>query len=165
MAKIMLESLTSINLILPLTMTRVHLKMPESYLFSTELTIQVSDLNYGNHLANDKILSLTHEARIRFLKHLGYTEMNVEGAGLIMADAAIQFISQGFYGDELILKIAVTDISRAGFALLTLIQHKHTQKELARVKTGMVFFDYATQSVQKTPEGFTTKLSNTKETL
>lgn len=159
----MLESLTSINLILPLTMTRVHLNVPETFIFSTELTIQVSDLNYGNHLGNDKILSLAHEARIRFLKHLGYTEMDVAGAGLIMADAAIQFTSQGFYGDELILKLAVTDISRAGFALFTLIQHKHSQKELARVKTGMVFFDYATQSVQKIPERFTTQLSKLKE--
>ncbi|MBP6117077.1 MAG: thioesterase family protein [Neisseriaceae bacterium] len=144
-------------------MTRVHLNLPESFLFETALTIQVSDLNYGNHLANDKILSLAHEARIRFLKHLGYTEMDVEGAGLIMADAAIQFISQGFYGDELILKIAVTDTSRAGFSLFTLIQHQHTQKELARVKTGMVFFDYNTQSVQKIPEGFTSQLSRIKE--
>lgn len=157
----MLESLTSVNTILPLTMTRVHLNVPETFLFETELAIQVSDLNYGNHLANDKVLSLAHEARIRFLHHLGYTEMNVEGAGLIMADAAIQFISQGFHGDELILKIAVTDISRAGFALFTLIQHKHTQKELARVKTGLVFFDYTTQSVQKTPAGFIAQISRT----
>ncbi len=144
-------------------MTRVHLKVPEYFIFNTELTIQVSDLNYGNHLGNDKVLSLAHEARIRFLAQLGYTEMNVEGAGLIMADAAIQFMSQGFYGDELILKIAVTDTSRAGFSLFTLIQHKHSHKELARIKTGLVFFDYAKQSVQSIPEGFTTQLSTLKE--
>ncbi|MBP6562982.1 MAG: thioesterase family protein [Neisseriaceae bacterium] len=144
-------------------MTRVHLNIPEAFIFQTELTIQVSDLNYGNHLGNDKILTLAHEARIRFLAHLGYTEMDVAGAGLIMADAAIQFISQGFYGDELLLKIAVTDISRAGFALFTQILHKHSLKELARVKTGLVFFNYATQSVQAIPADFITQLSTLKE--
>jgi hypothetical protein len=45
------------------------------------------DINYGGHLGNDAVLSLVHEARVRFLKQQGYTENNIEGAGIIMADA------------------------------------------------------------------------------
>ncbi len=45
-------------------------------LFSATLEVRISDINYGNHLGHDSLVSLLHEARVRFLRHLGYTELN-----------------------------------------------------------------------------------------
>ena len=58
-------------------MTRIKIELPETYLFSTEIPVRITDLNYGNHLGNDAILSLLHEARVRFLAYYGWTESSV----------------------------------------------------------------------------------------
>ena len=98
-------------------MQRVRLSLPEKFIFSTEITVQISDINYGQHLANDALLRLAHEARIRFLASMDYSELNVAGAGLIMADTQIQYLRQAFYGQTLRISLAVTECSRTGFTL------------------------------------------------
>ena len=69
--------------------------MPERYLFSTEIPVRITDLNYGRHLGNDALLSIIHEARVRFLSHFNYTESDIEGVGSMMADVAIIYKHQG----------------------------------------------------------------------
>ena len=39
--------------------------------FTTTLDVRISDINYGNHLGHDSLISLLHEARMRFLKQTG----------------------------------------------------------------------------------------------
>lgn len=56
-------------------MARLKLILPESFLFSTTIAVRITDLNYGNHLANDKVLSILHEARMQFFQHYGYSEV------------------------------------------------------------------------------------------
>ena len=92
-------------------------------LFQTTLRVQVGDVNYGGHLANDAVLRLCHEVRMRWLAGLGWSETDAGGAGLIMADAAVQYLAQGFYGDELSAEMGVEDIGKGGFALLFRLTH------------------------------------------
>lgn len=114
-------------------------------LFETELTIQIGDINYGNHLANDAVLRLCHEVRLRWLATHHWTELNAGGAGLIMADAAIKFTAQGHHGDHLIARLGAPEISRSGFMLQYDFIRHHDQTPIARAQTGMVCFDYNTQ--------------------
>ena len=100
------------------------------------------------------MLRLCHEARLRFLRALGFSEMDVAGVGLIMADAAIRFQGQAFYGDVLRFDIGVSDIGSAGFALIYQIKRISDDAAIACVKNGMVFFDYARQSIANTPPAF-----------
>ena len=60
-------------------MARVKLALPESFSFETDIKVRISDINYGGHLGNDSVMSLIHEARLRFLEKYGYTELNVCG--------------------------------------------------------------------------------------
>ncbi|MCW8811925.1 MAG: acyl-CoA thioesterase, partial [Chlorobium sp.] len=78
-------------------MARIKVELPEKFHFRTEIQIRITDINYGGHLGNDSLLSIIHEARLRFLNHLGYSESNVEGIGIIMVDAGIQYKSEAFY--------------------------------------------------------------------
>lgn len=135
-------------------MNRIKIDIPKTIHFTTELTAQIGDINYGNHVSNDAFLRMAHEARLRFLTHFSYSEMDIEGAGLIMADAAIQFLSQAFYADVLTVHVSVTDIGRAGFTLVSIFEHAADQKTVARIQNGMVFFDYEAQTVTATPEAF-----------
>jgi acyl-CoA thioesterase FadM len=72
-------------------MERIKLNLPENFNFSTIIPIRISDVNYGGHVGNDSFLSLLHEARLRFLHQFGYSEMSVEGVGLIMSDVGIEY--------------------------------------------------------------------------
>ena len=98
-------------------MARIQINFPEKNIFATEIKIRITDLNYGGHLGNDTMLSLLHEARVRFLKHFNYSEMDVEGVGIIMADAAIQFKTEAFYGERLKIEIAADEFTRVAFDL------------------------------------------------
>lgn len=135
-------------------MPRLRLKLPETFPFSTEIAVRVTDLNYGAHLANDAVLSLAHEARVRFLHRHGFTEGDVNGPGILMTDAAVVYSSQGFWGDTLTVEVAVADVTRCGCDLLYRLTNRATGKEVARAKTGIVFFDYRARAIVRVPEEF-----------
>ena len=135
-------------------MPRAKLDLPAKFDFSTEIPIRIGDVNYNNHLGNDTVLSLIHEARVRFWNQHGYTELNIEGVGTIMSDAVIVYKSEAFYGDILTIEVAVADLQRAGFDFVYLLTNKKSGKEVARAKTGIVFFDYKQRKVVAMPEKF-----------
>lgn len=133
-------------------MARITIDLPEVFPFSTELEVRITDINYGQHLGNDAVLALAHEARVRFLSAHGMSEKDVGGCGLIMADAAIVFQSQGCYGQRLRISMAISEPSAAGFDFVYHMCDAQTGAEVARVKTGMVCFDYARKRIARMPE-------------
>jgi len=135
-------------------MARVKLNLPEKFGFSTEVHVRISDINYGSHLGNDSLLSLIHEARLRFLKNFGFTELEIGGAGLIMVDSVIVYKSEAFHGEILKIEVAVDNFSKCGCDFIFRITNKKTGKEVARAKTGIVFYDYANKKVVEVPESF-----------
>jgi len=139
-----------LSLKLNTTMARIKINIPQDFIFKTTIPVRITDLNYGNHLANDRVLSLVHEARVQFLNHFGWNEMNIGGAGMIMADVAVEYKNQAFYHDALEFSISVGDFTRVSFDLF--YQITCGEKLIAKVKTGMVTFDYATNKVVEVPE-------------
>ncbi|CAM3356885.1 thioesterase family protein [uncultured Empedobacter sp.] len=131
-------------------MARLKLILPESFLFSTTIAVRITDLNYGNHLANDKVLSILHEARMQFFQHYGYSELDFAGVSVIMGDVAIEYKNQAFYGDQLLIEISVQDFSRVSFDIVYKISTK--DKLIAKAKTGIVTFDYKNNKVVEVPE-------------
>lgn len=140
-------------------MARIKIELPDAFLFQTALPIYISHINYGNHLDNAALLTLVSEARMRFFKHLGFTEGDIDGAGIIVADAAIQYRSEAFHGETLVFEIAVTDIGRVGCDLLYRVIKEGSQVEVARGKTGIVFFDYAAREPVPIPVSFLKKVA------
>jgi acyl-CoA thioester hydrolase len=140
-------------------MARVKLDLPDHFDFSTELTVRIGDVNYGGHLGNDAVLSLMHEARVQFLNHYGYSELNVEGAGIIMADSIVVYKSEGFHGDRLVAEVAVGDFQNASCDFLYRLTLKETGKEIARAKTGIVFYDYTLKKTMSVPAKFREKVA------
>jgi acyl-CoA thioesterase FadM len=135
-------------------MPRVQLDLPKKFVFFTNIPLRVSDINYGGHLGHDSVLTLTHEARVRFLAKHGFTEMDVYGAGLIISDAIIVYKSEAFWGEVVKIQIGISEFNKYGFDLIYKITEKKTKREIARVKTGMVFFDYKKRTVARVPPKF-----------
>jgi YbgC/YbaW family acyl-CoA thioester hydrolase len=138
-------------------MARIKLNMPENYLFSTEIPIRITDINYGAHVGNDSLLSIIHEARVQFFKKLGYTEINIEGMAIMMADVVIIYKSQSFYGDVLTVDIGIADISKKSCDLYYRVVND-TKKVVALSKTAIVFFDLQTQKPARIPAEFLAKM-------
>ena len=122
-------------------MARLRLSLPMTFPFATELAVRITDINYGGHLGNDALLSLLHEARLQFLKHHGFTEADVDGCGMIMADAALVYHKEMFYGDTLCIEVAVTEIERARCDFVYRVANAATGAVTAEARTGMAFLD------------------------
>ncbi|MCD6011027.1 MAG: thioesterase [Flavipsychrobacter sp.] len=136
-------------------MGRVKLKFPdENPLFTCTIPIRVGDLNYGNHVGNDSILSIVHEARMQMLHDQGYSEMDAAGVGLIMADVMIAYKGESFYGDILAIKIYAEELTGYSFDLLYRISASRNNNitDIAHAKTGMVCFDYSSRKIAAMPE-------------
>lgn len=140
-------------------MARIKIDLPESFVFSTELAIYVGHINYGNHLDNAALIGLVSEARMRFFASLGFSEADIEGVGIIVADAAVQYKSEAFHGEILVFDYAARDFSRVGCDLVYRVREKTSGRDIAFGKTGIVFFDYAKRETAPVPAAFITAVS------
>jgi acyl-CoA thioester hydrolase len=135
-------------------MARVKIELPETFLFETIIPIRITDLNYGNHVGNDTILSMLHEARVQYLKHYGLEELDFAGVGLIMSDVAIEFKNEIFYGERIIASVTISEISKFSFDVFYKLEKENNDKRIlvALAKTGMVCYDYAVKKVAAVPK-------------
>ena len=135
-------------------MARIKIEVPEKIIASFHIPVRITDINYGNHLGNDAFVGIIHEARMQWLHQHGYTELRIEGAGLIMSDLAVEFKNESFYGDVVEVKIGAGEISRVGFELYYQLSAKRDTGNflLANAKTGMICYDYAAKKVVAIPE-------------
>ena len=142
-------------------MARIKIDIPEKILGSFIIPIRIADINYGNHVGNDAFVSIIHEARMQWLKQYDYTELKIEGIGLIMSGIGIEFKSEAFYGDVVEVRLGAGDISRVAFDLNYQLFVKRNDENilLANAKTGMVCFDYEKRKVVAIPEKLLTILA------
>jgi acyl-CoA thioester hydrolase len=135
-------------------MARIKIELPEQFHFSCEIPVRITDINYGGHVGNDTILTIIHEARMQFFKHFGYTEMQFAGAGIILADAGIEFKAELFYGDTVIAYISAGEFSKVSFDVFYRLEKQLNDKMVlvALAKTGVVCYDYENKKIIAIPE-------------
>src|SRR5687767_13445490 len=121
-------------------MRRLKIQLPDKFSFSCIIPVRITDINYGGHTGNDSVLSILHEARMQFLKSMGYTEMDIGGVGMIMADVSIEFKKELFYGDVITASVTAGEISRIGFELFYKLE---TGTLAVTARTGMICYDYS----------------------
>ena len=143
-------------------MQRIKIQLPETFPFSTDVRIRITDINYGGHLGNDSFLALIHEARQRFLKNYGYEELRFAGYGLIMADAALEFKRELNYGDVLTISVAASGFHKYGFDLYYKLEVLNSDQPqiTGKAKTGMLCYDYENRKLTAMPVEAILKLSN-----
>lgn len=137
-------------------MARIKLTIPERRIFSASIPVRITDINYGNHLGNDAIISIMHEARMQWLSSGNYTELTIDGAALIQGDLAVEYKNESYYGDVLEVSLATDEIQKVSFEIFYEITTEREGKKLliANAKTGMVCFNYELKKVISIPEKF-----------
>jgi len=139
-------------------MSRTEIRLPDRFLFSTNIPIRNSDINAGRHVAFHMVLSFTEEARIRFWRSLGYSE-GKQGVAVITVDAAVIYKKQGFYGQTLKVEVGLADFHAKGCDMIFRMSDLETGEEMFRAKTSLLFFDYQQQKVVPVPEDFRKRIA------
>lgn len=137
-------------------MARLKLQFPEhQYCYSTLLDVRVSDINNGNHLANDSMISMLSEARARFLFEFGVRE--TEGDGIIVTDLATTYRAEAHARDQLLFEVGVMDFNKYGGDITFRVSRPLDQTLIAMAKYGFVFFNYGSGQVVPMPDDFRAK--------
>jgi acyl-CoA thioesterase FadM len=135
-------------------MARIKLVLPEKIHFTTFINIRITDINYGGHLGNDSVLGIIHEARVRLFADKGFTEADIDGVGIMMTDSVITYTSEGIYGDKLKIVVTVAEITNTGCDIYYRLINSKNEKEIAKAKTNIVFYNYTSKKVARTPKIF-----------
>lgn len=123
--------------------------------FNWPYKVPISDINYGGHMGNDKSLALFHEARIAFLNHLGFSELNIgNGVGIIMKYAHVDYLAEVFHGDDLEVEVALGKQEGLLFEIDYKVTRKVDQKLVLAGQTGILPFNYEQRKVARIPQEF-----------
>lgn len=143
-------------------MPRVKLNELEHYRFRHEHIVKISNLNMAGHVGNAQMAELVHDGRITLLKTLGMNEMNIGDGktGLIMGDLVINFKSELFYDDRVLIESEISEIEGKGLRFFHRISKEG--KTAALAETGFAAFNYAERKICEIPDVFIEKLESYK---
>ncbi|MBT8327859.1 MAG: thioesterase family protein [Bacteroidia bacterium] len=122
----------------------MKIEMPSTWQFKTEIEIRVTDLNYGNHLANQQFLAFAQEARMKFFNQFSFTELDFGGTSLIQADAAITYKGEGHLADIVEISVSAIKTGNSSFNVFYSFWNKTKNAPMADLRTALVCFDYST---------------------
>ena len=139
-------------------MARVKIPLPDVWAHRHALTVRITDVNYGGHVGNNTLLAYLQEARVDWLRRLGYpSELLAPPVGLILVDLAVRLKAEAKHGDALEVRLAVSEWTRTGFELVYQVARPADAAEIARATTGFTFFDYTARRMAAAPAGFREK--------
>lgn len=133
-------------------MGRLKFSIRGREVYRTTLAVRIDDINYAGHLGHDSVLTLCHEARFRFLREIGQSELDLFGFGIIMTDAMVSYLAEGAAGDQVEITLSIDEVEKFGFVMYYAL--RTSEKEIARVRTGLAFFDYKNRRIAPCPQPF-----------
>lgn len=136
-------------------MPRVKVSSPDQFVFSMERCVGISDVNYAKHLDSVAMIRILHEARLQFLASLGFTEGNIFGLGMVMTDLAVEYRSESFANDLLIIDVGTSSFNRYGFDIGIQVTNSALETVVCNAKMGVVFFDFDKHQITQVPTAFT----------
>jgi len=127
----------------------------------SEYQVRIGDINYGGHMGNDKALQVFHDARIDFLKDLGYTELNLgNDIAVIIVEANIKYKREVFLHDILETEVRVSKIDGLKWTISYDTKRKKDDKIVFTGSTLMLCYDYHRKKIARIPEDFLEKISS-----
>jgi acyl-CoA thioester hydrolase len=120
--------------------------------FSIPLTVRVNDLNYGNHVSHQNFFSYFQESRVAYLHRFGYSELDIGGYGMIMAEACCKYKQALFLNDTVRVACGVTEIKSKRFTMAYQIERDDVV--CAEGFTINICYDYQSKKVVRLPEHF-----------
>lgn len=122
-------------------------------MFTFYYTIKQEDLNYGNHVGNERALLFFQWTKESFLRQNNLSETNIgDGSGFIQVEATVQYKKQLFLDQK--IEVRITKIEIKGLKIIFEYEI-YTGKELAITGTATVLaYNYEEQKIKKIPAKF-----------
>jgi acyl-CoA thioesterase FadM len=134
-------------------MPKIKLIEQPLYSFQYRTVLKIRDINYGNHLSNDAVVGLIHEARIDMFNKVGCSELDLgDKTGIIIADLVVNYKNQGYLGDKVIIHLEIDEIGKKSFRIFYKIERGNDTIALA--ETGVVMYDYQAEKITVVPKVF-----------
>ncbi len=139
-------------------MPRVRLSEQETYEFRSSIQVRPQDVNYGGHLGNDSLISLVGAARAYLFHSLGFSELDLGDGqtGIIIADMVVNYKSEAFMFDELVIETHIGEVTEKGFRMFHRI--RKGRELVALAETGFSTYAYAAKKTVPIPLSFLTIL-------
>jgi acyl-CoA thioesterase FadM len=142
---------------------RIKLDPQDRYQHIYETAIEVTDLNYGNHMGNDAMVGIIHRARVHFLHQLSASENDLGDGktGILLTDLIVNYKGEGFLFDKLIVESSIGELRPKGFRMFHRIVTEQNRL-IALAETGIVAFNYHKREVVRVPESFVSKIADSE---
>lgn len=142
-------------------MARIKLEVSGKCISELQIPVRITDINYGNHTGNDALVGILHEARAAWLKLNNFTELDIDGTGLIMSDLIVNFKKESRYGDILKITLHASEVLTKSFELYYVVStlRDGIAYEIAIAKTTMISYDYVQKKVIPIPTSLSTLLT------
>jgi acyl-CoA thioester hydrolase len=115
------------------------------------LTVRFAETDALGHVNNTSYFIYLEEARIRFFESLGFN-MGIDEWNFIMASTKCDFISQGYFNQNLTVKTFVSKIGTKSFVLEHEILCSESKQLIVKGSVVIVFFDFHKQQSEALPE-------------
>ncbi|UYF98795.1 acyl-CoA thioesterase [Halomonas sp. GD1P12] len=139
-------------------MERVTLEFPEAMIVHRHpLSVRITDMNYGRHLAHDAVVTLLAEARAQAFVALSCPEWDMGGYPSVVADLSVTFQREARFPDALVIETAVPDPE--GKALV--VYHRilnHRQEPVATARVTLLLIDTTARKPVAIPSELTRAL-------
>lgn len=124
----------------------------KTYRFSIPMTVRFSDLNIANHVGYQHFFSYFQEARIAYLKQFDYSEMDIEGYGMIIGEANCRYKQELVENDQVQVACGVTEVKSKGFVM----EYQISKAEMicATGYTKNFCYNYQAERIIRPPEAF-----------
>lgn len=120
--------------------------------FSISLTVRVNDLNYANHVAHQNYFSFFQEARIAYLAQLGFSELDIDGYGMILTEATCKYKQQLWMNDTIQVGCRVSALAKKHFIMD--YQILKMDSLCAEGRTVNLCYDYSSKKIVDLPQSF-----------
>ncbi|XDD49516.1 acyl-CoA thioesterase [Leptospira sp. WS92.C1] len=135
-------------------MADIQIEFPETYHFSTELSIRKTDLTLDIHVSFASILDLVMEAHLQFFQYLGFSVTDIYGKSIIFANAGILYQGELLYNDQVQIDVVLDNLGEKSFDLYFRLSKDRRKEKVSLVRIRVLFFDYNVRKVSAVPEGF-----------
>jgi acyl-CoA thioester hydrolase len=130
----------------------------DHFKFSIPLRIRVSDLNYAGHVGYQNFFSFFQEARMAYLDQLGFSERDIGGCGMIIAEAHCKYKQELHLNDTIEVWCAVRELKSKMFIMAYRITNGAVLS--AEGLTKNLGYNPKTKTVKRLPEVFVQSIEN-----
>jgi acyl-CoA thioester hydrolase len=123
-------------------------------MYSVDLQVRISDINYGGHLDFAKLIAMAGDARAQFFHAKNIKDINENGIGIITRSVQTNYLAQCFFNDILEFNISTEVVKKTRLILSFDVKNKGTKDPVAKILIELIFINYNNGKPVKIPEEY-----------